>query len=242
MINKLLVEDVFSSIQGEGLGIGIPSIFVRFGGCNCSCAWCDTGYGSNSIPKSIEDFKKYTPQELYYQVFNTTSFIKRVVITGGEPYVQDYKMLTEFIKLLYDKAYHITVETNGTFLPPPEAPIDIYSISPKLFSATGCETITEKQYEVIEYHIDKHPLSFYLKFVIDTKSSKDINHLIRTLDNIIVRRGKIAFPIVLQPAFKKDKRDGGYNELYTLARDYGLFMAYKTIRVLPQIHQIARLK
>jgi len=57
-----------------------------------------------------------------------------VVLTGGEPLVHDESL--SLINRLSDRGYHITVETNGTIAPPPETPIDLASVSPKLASST----------------------------------------------------------------------------------------------------------
>ncbi|ADD09257.1 radical SAM protein [Candidatus Aciduliprofundum boonei] len=99
------VNEMFTSIQGEGIYIGVPMFFVRLTGCNLRCEWCDTEYAFyegeemsiDSIIKKVEE-----------------SGMKWVCITGGEPLLQEevYKL----IDILLRKDYKILVETNGSIL------------------------------------------------------------------------------------------------------------------------------
>lgn len=98
----MILSEISYSIQGEGLNIGKPAVFVRLAGCNLKCKWCDTAYawkGKNvEIGKVITAIKKY-PQ------------CKHLVITGGEPMLQQNAILAlrrEF------PDYYIEVETNGS--------------------------------------------------------------------------------------------------------------------------------
>lgn len=97
------VNEIFHSIQGEGLYIGRPTVFIRLTGCNLRCTWCDTEYAFEegedmSVDEVIAEVKKYR--------------IKEVCITGGEPMLQE-----ETINLMFqliDRGYHIVLETNGS--------------------------------------------------------------------------------------------------------------------------------
>ncbi len=104
MENKTLkINEIFTSIQGEGIQSGLPTIFIRLTGCNLRCNWCDTKYAYNkgrdknliNILKEIKKFK-----------------IKNICITGGEPLLQ--KNLLLFIRLLIEEKYKILIETNGS--------------------------------------------------------------------------------------------------------------------------------
>ncbi|NMB33619.1 MAG: radical SAM protein [Clostridium sp.] len=95
------VNEIFLSIQGEGLTAGFPTVFVRFSGCNLRCSYCDTKYAYDTgEDMSYTDIVAKIAR-LYY---------KRVCLTGGEPLMQ--KDLEKLIDLLGD--YMVTIETNGS--------------------------------------------------------------------------------------------------------------------------------
>ncbi|MEM4160727.1 MAG: radical SAM protein [Thermoplasmata archaeon] len=97
------INEIFYSIQGEGINIGIPMVFVRVTGCNLRCRWCDTAYAFEEGTEMSLDaiFKKV-------EEFNTN----RVCITGGEPLL--YKELTKLISIFIDTGYFVQVQTNGS--------------------------------------------------------------------------------------------------------------------------------
>jgi len=125
MSDRLFVTEVFTSVQGEGALTGVPSVFVRLGGCNLRCTWCDTPY-SSWAPEG----KRIGVDELVEDVVGRGP--RHVVLTGGEPMLQ--KAAVPFSKKLAALGFHVTVETAGTI----DAPlhIDLASISPKLSDST----------------------------------------------------------------------------------------------------------
>jgi organic radical activating enzyme len=109
------VNDIFSSLQGEGHHTGRAATFVRFAGCNLRCPFCDTDfthYREMSAEEIVESVKQYT-----------TRF---VVLTGGEPSLQVDDTL---VAALHEAGFYIAVETNGTRLLPES--IDWVTVSPK---------------------------------------------------------------------------------------------------------------
>ena len=102
------VNEVFYSIQGEGFWTGTPAVFIRLAGCNLACPWCDTDHS-----------KKYsaTEQELLTAVMARSKQgyasprARHVVLTGGEPLIQDVVPLVE---QLADNRFYVHLETNGT--------------------------------------------------------------------------------------------------------------------------------
>lgn len=95
--------EVFYSLQGEGLLMGLPTVFIRTVGCNLECTWCDTTYAR-------EGGEDMGPEQVMERV---ESFgVKLACITGGEPLIQEdtYRL----IDLLLDSGYHIQLETNGS--------------------------------------------------------------------------------------------------------------------------------
>jgi len=98
----LRVNDIFYSIQGEGLDTGKPTIFVRTGRCNLKCDWCDTNFKepvkvmtSEQVLKKVEAFKS-----------------NNLCVTGGEPLMEEDML--DFLNIISRKGYDITIETNGS--------------------------------------------------------------------------------------------------------------------------------
>ena len=117
---KYPVVEVFESLQGEGYNTGMEAVFLRFGGCNLACPWCDTRHGV------------YTMLDADALVASVaTCHAKNLIITGGEPFIQEgLGALLEKFKAL---GYWIAIETNGLIAPPQEwlKHIDYISVSPK---------------------------------------------------------------------------------------------------------------
>jgi len=124
--------EIFYSIQGEGVNIGKPAVFLRLGLCNLACTWCDTKY--------TWDWEEYDPKEQIIEMpleevereilgYNC----KYLVITGGEPMIQQGQ-LVPLLERLKNKEFRIEIETNGTIVPSPKLAnlIDHWSVSPKL--------------------------------------------------------------------------------------------------------------
>ncbi|MGC8663874.1 MAG: 7-carboxy-7-deazaguanine synthase QueE [Thermoplasmata archaeon] len=99
----MIVNEIFFSIQGEGIYIGVPMAFVRFTGCNLRCKWCDTKY-------AWEDGNEMALDEIINEVKKFPT--KWVCLTGGEPLLQKdiYKLIDRFLSM----EYNIIVETNGS--------------------------------------------------------------------------------------------------------------------------------
>ncbi len=113
----LKVNEVFYSIQGEGLWAGAPCIFVRLAGCNLKCPFCDTDYSQKF---------EATSKDLLDIVINLRAPTRRIVITGGEPCMQN---LYPFIEYCHNYGLSVHLETNGTLPVPTTA--DWVTYSPK---------------------------------------------------------------------------------------------------------------
>lgn len=143
--SPLQINDLFWTLQGEGLWTGRRALFVRLPFCNYNCPWCDTEY--NSFQKISEDeFEKFCNQES----------ARFAVITGGEPLA--HKDLPRIIMLLKKMGFYIACETNGSF-PVPEG-IDFPTVSPKKYS----------QNKWPEYYIDHQTFerAKEFKYVVDS--------------------------------------------------------------------------
>ncbi len=105
------ISEIFFSIQGEGVEIGLPTVFVRLYACDLRCSWCDTMYAVEG-----RDFKKMTVGEVLAEIEKFGC--KRVCITGGEPLIQREEA-EELAKALINEGYKIVLETSGHKMPPP---------------------------------------------------------------------------------------------------------------------------
>lgn len=123
----LSVQAVFKTIQGEGPYVGTPAIFIRFAGCNLQCPKCDTDYTSNRF--------WITASRLVEQVCEMTgdAMQQLVVITGGEPFRQPLRELTD---RLLGKGFTVQIETNGTIFQPLDFARIIVVCSPKTGSVS----------------------------------------------------------------------------------------------------------
>jgi 7-carboxy-7-deazaguanine synthase len=173
------IAEIFYSIQGEGILVGVPSVFVRTSGCNLRCTWCDTPYTSwnpEGAEKSID--------EIMHQVRGFGA--KHVVITGGEPMIAPG--VVDLAKDLRVAGSHITIETAGTVYH--DLPCDLMSISPKLANSTPHEREEGEwaaQHDRLRYqpNILKSLMNAYeyqLKFVVASPDDlKEIEAVIRDL-------------------------------------------------------------
>ncbi len=110
------IVEIFHSVQGEGYHTGTPSIFIRFGGCNLQCSWCDTDFSKwdrMSITEIMTILEQWTT--------------RRIIYTGGEPAMQKLRPLSDE---LHSRGYNIAIETNGT-IELKDGLVDWICVSPK---------------------------------------------------------------------------------------------------------------
>lgn len=107
MSDLFLVAEIFTSINGEGPLAGQPAVFVRFAGCNLSCAYCDTAW-ANDPDISVMLF---TEEDLCKHILSEG--IKNVTLTGGEPLYRP-GMDSLLRRLCSVPELHIEIETNGS--------------------------------------------------------------------------------------------------------------------------------
>ncbi|UCD29935.1 MAG: 4Fe-4S cluster-binding domain-containing protein [Planctomycetota bacterium] len=119
-----MVNEIFFSLQGEGVRAGTPNLFLRFLGCNVECQpnthgfECDTDY-TDGQPLRLD--------EIISMLRGVDPNCKWVVLTGGEPALQVDR---ELIDGLHDVGYQLAIETNGTIELPDG--LDFITVSPKV--------------------------------------------------------------------------------------------------------------
>ena len=141
--------EIFHSIQGEGVSLGVPSIFIRTSLCNLHCRWCDTDYTWNweNTPwphdrDSEPGYRKFKREDHIVEMpieeiaqLVTAFPCKNIILTGGEPLLQQpgWIALLQHLRSI-DPDYRFEVETNGTITPTAEldALVNQYNVSTKL--------------------------------------------------------------------------------------------------------------
>ncbi len=140
------VMEAFATVQGEGAHTGTPSWFIRLGGCDVGCVWCDVkeSWDADAHPRqSVEELVAAA----------VDSGRKTVVVTGGEPAMHNLAPLTDALRAAGLTAH---IETSGAH--PLTGTWDWVTLSPKKFKA--CRE-------------DVYPLADELKVVVFHRSDMD---------------------------------------------------------------------
>lgn len=140
-ISKLPLMEHFYTLQGEGFHQGKAAYFIRLGGCDVGCVWCD-------VKESWDASKhpQYLPTDIVVAVKKTPAQL--VVITGGEPLMHKLDMLTNQLK---EQGLATHLETSGAH--PLSGNWDWICLSPKKFKAP-LESVLAVSHElkVVIYH------------------------------------------------------------------------------------------
>ena len=112
-----LMEE-FYTIQGEGYHTGTAAYFIRIGGCDVGCHWCDVKESWNA--------ELHPPTNTDTIVDNASKYADTVVVTGGEPLTWDMTLLTQKLK---NKNLKVHIETSGAY--PVTGTWDWFCLSPK---------------------------------------------------------------------------------------------------------------
>jgi 7-carboxy-7-deazaguanine synthase len=121
-----VVEIFGPTIQGEGVDQGVPAHFIRFGGCDFRCDWCDTPYAvlpaevrANATKMSTDDILEHLRQY---------SWAPWIILTGGNPALHD---LEDLVDELHDCGFLVAVETQGSRWREWMRKLDRVCVSPK---------------------------------------------------------------------------------------------------------------
>ena len=186
-MTRIKVNEIFGpTIQGEGKSAGLEVMFVRTSTCNLACIWCDTPYTWNwkgtkfkhpdKFNKETE-LKEMTVIEIFTKLKELGPRIRAVVISGGEPLLQQ-KELTDLVKLLKAEGYWVEVETNGTIIPTDEFLyfIDQINCSPKTSNSGKDNKLSMRERPEALRKLAKSN-KVYFKFVVD--GEKDIEEILQ---------------------------------------------------------------
>ncbi len=185
---SLIIQN-FVSIQGEGITIGKPSLFIRFGGCNLTCSFCDTKY-ANKVIGSVNKFNIDDPKfpciikdmDEYYQYLKRLIGeynIDNLIYTGGEPFIH-YKFIKEFNEKYIHKLGIKTIEyeTNGLLIG------DIFDVTNRVgFGGNNVQyNISPKFIEYDQLYTDEYVGELFNHYMKDLKYSIKVPYDIKFRD------------------------------------------------------------
>lgn len=215
--DRLLISEIFESVQGEGPSVGVPSIFLRLGLCNLKCTFCDTPFtwdfqrfdrenelesrGLEELVESLEAFRS-----------------KNLVVTGGEPLLQDEALVALLARL---PRHRVEVESAATRMPSEAllARVDQWNLSPKLAGSGNAERHRIKP-EVLSRFAALSHASF--KFVIAEEGDlEEVDALVERFsippgrvilmpegvsDAVLIRRGRELVERAIERGFRYGHR------------------------------------
>jgi 7-carboxy-7-deazaguanine synthase len=169
----LVVSEVFGpTVQGEGPSTGRRASFIRLGGCNLHCTWCDTPYTWDASRHDLRTELTRTPvPDLLTRTL--VGAPQMVVLTGGEPLLHQHQTgWADLLAALTSAGVEVEVETNGTIAPTPAttAAVTRFNVSPKLAHAGDPEAARIRPNAIAALH-DTGRAAF--KFVCATKTDVD---------------------------------------------------------------------
>ena len=219
--------EIFQSRQGEGICVGDPQLFIRFGGCNLACDYCDT---PDSIPAragNLMDLENVLEQ---VDRLNGAHEPLAVSLTGGEPLLQ-VDFLEELVPRLRAAGHSIYLETNGS-LPNALAKVikdcDWIAMDFKPESAIGRDL-----WEAHRWFLEMGGSKIFVKLVLTDKTTEV--EFQRAVDLIALARPET--PLVLQPATSWGPAGSIPLERLTSWWAWAT-RRLKDVRILPQIHRL----
>lgn len=157
------VLEIFGpTIQGEGPDAGRPAYFVRFGGCDYRCTWCDTWYAVD--PSQVRaGAKRRDAQSIADEIGDLDQGPDLVVLTGGNPALHE---LAPLVAELQRQNFDVAVETQGSVWRDWLTQVDTLVVSPKPPSSGMAGSKQDAQFQAFMRHADEHGARLALKIVV----------------------------------------------------------------------------
>ena len=152
----LPLMEAFYTIQGEGFHSGKSAYFLRIGGCDVGCHWCDVKESWDAALHPPTHIKKMQEEMSLFSV-------DTVVVTGGEPLMWDMNPLTD---LLHQKGLQVHIETSGAY--PLSGSFDWICLSPKKTMPPKAELLSEADELKVIIH-NKHDFKWAEQYADQVK-------------------------------------------------------------------------
>jgi organic radical activating enzyme len=220
------ILDIFASRQGEGICVGDPQLFIRFGGCNVVCDYCDT---PESIPAGSG--KIWSLSRVLGQIRDLKdSKSAAVSLTGGEPLIQ-VGFLERLIPELQGAGHKIYLETNGTLPKALERVVEGCNWIAMDFKPESA--IRRDMWEAHRWFLKTGGKKIFVKMVLTgATSEKELQRAVTLIAGV-----RPDIPLVLQPATA-----WGTASSIPLARLESWWAQasrqLRDVRILPQIHRL----
>jgi 7-carboxy-7-deazaguanine synthase len=217
------VSEIFSSLQGEGVRVGVPMVFVRLAGCNLRCAYCDTDYARDpasgvemSVPRVVEAVR----------ALRATGW---VCVTGGDPLYQgpEVYLLVEALGAL---GYVVEVFENGSYDPPEWfREVDSWCVDVKCPSSGPSYGTFRPRW------LKRLRKRDALKFVVG--NAEDLNFVRGLVDGSRLRPALLVSPMAMTLV---NKREGTIEEFWNREwlREVWEFCVANNLRYSLQIHKL----
>jgi len=126
-MSQLIISEIFGpTVQGEGALVGRPTVFVRTGGCDYRCSWCDTLYAVEKKYKA--DWHTLSTDQVWEQIQALSPTPILITLSGGNPALMDF---TALIEKGHAAGYTFALETQGSISKPWFTQLDYLTLSPK---------------------------------------------------------------------------------------------------------------
>ena len=232
---KTHINEVFSSIQGEGTLIGRRQVFIRFSGCNLDCNYCDTSKSRNSQFGNL-----ISTDKLFEQVNKIiTPDFHSISLTGGEPLLH-----ADFIKIfLEENQFTSLLETNGSL--PKELQkiselLDYVSLDIKLpehEASNNWNDLIDLELKSIRLLRDKE-INTYCKVVVMPETKVDmIGFIASKIADEVQNTSNLS--MVIQPVSPVQSWVDGTHKLFEISEEVGKYMDVLTI---PQVHKLLNMR
>lgn len=221
------ISEIFMSIQGEGMLVGVLQLFIRFCGCNLSCYYCDTIKDSEFCRDEVRNAVLRNPVSSdYVQSLIDSSRVHSVSFTGGEPMIH-----ADFIKSL-NKTQPFYLETNMT-LPDKAKKLRFFDyvagdLKVRESGIANYDEVLEKTFQCFRILRDSKRRLTFCKIVLPT------NFDLEEVLNSAMQIKNYVRCFVLQPVFGEDA-----GNVFKLQK---AMLEFADVRVIPQVHKLMGVK